>query len=54
MLGDVTVTSESVGVVGRDTAAGSHAAVQRAPDDDHVTSVTACRETLVDAVLTSL
>ena len=54
MLGDVTVASESVGVVGCDTAAGSHATVQRAADDDHVTGIAARREPLVDAVLTCL
>ena len=54
VLGDVTVASESVGVVGCDTAAGSHATVQRAADDDHVTGIAARREPLVDAVLTCL
>jgi len=54
VLGDVTVASESVGVVGCDTAAGSHTTVQSAADDDHVTSIAARREPLVDAVLACL
>ena len=54
MLRDVTVASQSVGVVGCDAATRSHAAVERAADDDHVVRLTAGREPLVDAVLACL
>jgi len=54
VLRDVAVAAECLLVVGRDTAPSSHAAVQRAADDDDVVGVTARREPLVNAVLTCL
>ena len=54
VLGDVAVASQCVSVVGRDTAAGRHAAVQRTEDDNHVISVTARRKPLINTVLTCL
>jgi len=54
VLGDVAVATEGVCIVGRDATTRPHASVQSASDDDDVIRVAACREPLVNTVLTCL